>query len=128
MAASERVDGHFGWQDKFENFFFVVDLHAITVPQDPKQLKAGVFNAAATYLAAGVDPQKSKVFVQVRAISNAIQGFQHHPSPFFKICPMMVFLVSCPSYRLSRVCFMRKAFSNFIAMLAWSAAPPNCTH
>ncbi|CAM9298621.1 unnamed protein product [Ascophyllum nodosum] len=51
-------------QDKFENFFFVVDLHAITVPQDPKQLKLGVFNAAATYLAAGVDPEKSKVFVQ----------------------------------------------------------------
>eukprot|EP00752_Nemacystus_decipiens_P010013 g8927.t1 len=51
-------------QDKYENFFFVVDLHAITVPQDPKQLKAGVINAAATYLAAGIDPEKSKVFVQ----------------------------------------------------------------
>lgn len=52
-------------QDKYENFFFVVDLHAITVPQDPKQLKTGVINAVATYLAAGVDPEKSKVFVQV---------------------------------------------------------------
>ena len=54
-------------QDKYENFFFVVDLHAITVPQDPKQLKAGVINAAATYLAAGIDPEKSKVFVQVHS-------------------------------------------------------------
>lgn len=52
-------------QDKYDNFFFVVDLHAITVPQDPKNLKAGVINAAATYLAAGIDPEKSKVFVQV---------------------------------------------------------------
>lgn len=88
----------------------MVDLHAITVPQDPKQLKVGVFNAAATYLAAGVDPQKSKVFVQVRVISNAIQGFEHHPSPFFKMClhrcfcPMMVFLVGFLSYRLSVSC------------------------
>lgn len=52
-------------QDTYENFFFVVDLHAITVPQDPKQLKTGVVNAVATYLAAGIDPEKSKIFVQV---------------------------------------------------------------
>lgn len=44
----------------------MVDLHAITVPQDPKALKAGVINSVATYLAAGIDPEKSKVFVQVR--------------------------------------------------------------
>lgn len=56
-------------QDKYDNFFFVVDLHAITVPQDPKQLKEGVITAAATYLAAGIDPEKSKVFVQVRYCS-----------------------------------------------------------
>lgn len=43
-----------------------MDLHAITVPQDPKQLRAGVISAAATYLAAGIDPEKSKVFVQVK--------------------------------------------------------------
>lgn len=58
------------YQDNFDNFFFVVDLHAITVPQDPKQLKAGVTNAVATYLAAGIDPEKSKVFVQVRVATN----------------------------------------------------------
>lgn len=44
----------------------MVDLHAITVPQDPKKLKMGVNNAVAAYLAAGIDPEKSKVFVQVR--------------------------------------------------------------
>ncbi|CAM9463671.1 unnamed protein product, partial [Hapterophycus canaliculatus] len=58
-------------QDKYENFFFVVDLHAITVPQDPKQLKAGVITAAATYLAAGIDPEKSKVFVQSHVNAHA---------------------------------------------------------
>lgn len=65
MPPFGRVLGTYKYQDKYENFFFVVDLHAITVPQDPKQLKAGVINAAATYLAAGIDPEKSKVFVQV---------------------------------------------------------------
>ena len=64
-------------QDKYENFFFVVDLHAITVPQDPKQLKAGVINAAATYLAAGIDPEKSKVFVQVQYLSRSLPGLNH---------------------------------------------------
>lgn len=63
-------------QDKHENFFFVVDLHAITVPQDPKQLKTGVVNAVATYLAAGIDPEKSKVFVQVRKL--AVFLCRHH--------------------------------------------------
>lgn len=54
-----------GEQDDRENFFSIVDLHAITVPQDPKKLKEGVMTAAATYLAAGIDPAKCKVFVQV---------------------------------------------------------------
>eukprot|EP00904_Undaria_pinnatifida_P006632 jgi/Undpi1/3099/HiC_scaffold_15.g06473.m1 len=58
-------------QDKYENFFFVVDLHAITVPQDPKALKAGVINSVATYLAAGIDPEKSKVFVQSHVTAHA---------------------------------------------------------
>lgn len=49
-----------------------MDLHAITVPQDPKQLQAGVINAAATYLAAGIDPEKSKVFVQVQYMSRRL--------------------------------------------------------
>lgn len=61
------------WQDKHENFFFVVDLHAITVPQDPKQLKTGVINAVAAYLAAGIDPEKSKVFVQVWFVSSCVR-------------------------------------------------------
>lgn len=55
-------------QDERENFFFVVDMHAITVPQDPKKLSEGVISAAATYLAAGIDPGKSKMFVQVQQL------------------------------------------------------------
>ena len=44
--------------------YCIVDLHAVTVPQDPKALQANILRAAATYLAAGVDPQKSTIFVQ----------------------------------------------------------------
>jgi len=47
-----------------ENFFCVVDLHAITMPHDPKELDESTKASAALYLAAGIDPSKSKVFVQ----------------------------------------------------------------
>eukprot|EP00542_Grammatophora_oceanica_P023033 CAMPEP_0194035272 /NCGR_PEP_ID=MMETSP0009_2-20130614/7697_1 /TAXON_ID=210454 /ORGANISM="Grammatophora oceanica, Strain CCMP 410" /LENGTH=420 /DNA_ID=CAMNT_0038676545 /DNA_START=180 /DNA_END=1442 /DNA_ORIENTATION=- len=49
---------------KTENFFCVVDLHAITMPHDPKELAESTKASAALYLAAGIDPAKSKVFVQ----------------------------------------------------------------
>lgn len=44
--------------------FCIVDLHAITVPQDPTELKENIYKMAALYLAAGIDPQKSALFVQ----------------------------------------------------------------
>ena len=45
-------------------FFCVVDQHAITVPQDPKELRKNIFMLAATFIAAGLDPEKSTIFVQ----------------------------------------------------------------
>lgn len=51
-------------QDDYDNFFCVVDLHAITVPQDPKALLESSYTTAAVYLACGIDPARSKVFVQ----------------------------------------------------------------
>ncbi|CAJ1957835.1 unnamed protein product [Cylindrotheca closterium] len=47
-----------------ENFFCVVDLHAITMPHDPMELQESTLSSAALYLAAGIDPVKSKVFIQ----------------------------------------------------------------
>jgi tryptophanyl-tRNA synthetase len=44
--------------------FCVVDLHAITVPQDPKELKKNILSVAAMYIACGIDPNKSTIFVQ----------------------------------------------------------------
>ncbi|MBI2037461.1 MAG: tryptophan--tRNA ligase [Candidatus Magasanikbacteria bacterium] len=51
-------------QNSYDAFYCVVDLHAITVKQDPKQLRQNVLNVAKTYLALGVDPDKSTIFVQ----------------------------------------------------------------
>jgi len=51
-------------QKNYECFYCVVDLHAITAKQDPKELQQNIINAAKTYLALGVDINKSTIFVQ----------------------------------------------------------------
>ncbi len=51
-------------QDQYDCIFCVVDLHAITVPQNPPKLKNKILEVAKIYLAAGVNPEKSIVFVQ----------------------------------------------------------------
>ena len=51
-------------QDDYEAYFCVVDLHAITVPQDPDVLRRRTLVTAAQYLALGVDPARATIFVQ----------------------------------------------------------------
>jgi len=51
-------------QDEYESFFCIVNLHAITLPQDPKTLRRKTLDLARIYLAAGVDPEISTVFIQ----------------------------------------------------------------
>jgi tryptophanyl-tRNA synthetase len=51
-------------QDTTEAFYCVVDLHAITLPQDPAQLRRSTLVSAAQLLALGVDPDRSTLFVQ----------------------------------------------------------------
>lgn len=51
-------------QENNESFFCIVDLHAITVPQDPKILKEKVLEVAALYIACGLDPEKVHIFIQ----------------------------------------------------------------
>jgi tryptophanyl-tRNA synthetase len=70
-------------QDTYNAIFCVVDLHAITVPQDPKTLAASTRTTAAQYIAAGIDPEQSILFVQSHVsahtelawILNTITGF-----------------------------------------------------
>ena len=48
-----------GMQDTHDCIFSVVDLHAITVRQDPAKLHEAIYNTLAIYLAIGIDPKKS---------------------------------------------------------------------
>ncbi|WP_217136330.1 tryptophan--tRNA ligase [Leucobacter chinensis] len=58
-------------QEDFDAFFCVVNLHAITVPQDPAELAQRTRATAAQYIAAGIDPQKSTLFVQSHVSAHA---------------------------------------------------------
>ena len=51
-------------QETYDTFYCVVDLHAVTAPHEPKLLAEATRTVAALYLASGVDPQRSTVFVQ----------------------------------------------------------------
>ena len=63
-----------GWvqrQSDKENFFCIVDLHAITVPQDAEELQHQTRAVAALYLASGLDPSRCTVFVQSHVTEHA---------------------------------------------------------
>ncbi|PWI56665.1 tryptophan--tRNA ligase [Sulfoacidibacillus thermotolerans] len=51
-------------QEEADAYYCVVDLHAITVPQDPKLLRERILDLASLYIAVGLDPHKSTLFVQ----------------------------------------------------------------
>jgi len=51
-------------QEKNECVFCIVDLHALTVPYDPKTLQESILEKVVVYLAAGIDPEKSIIFIQ----------------------------------------------------------------
>lgn len=58
-------------QDDYDCFFCVVDLHALTVPQDPVELKKNTIKLAALYMAIGLDPKKVTLFVQSHVSAHA---------------------------------------------------------
>lgn len=62
-------------QETHEAIFCVVDLHAITVPQDPETLRKRTIEIAKIYLAAGIDPEKSVLFVQSHVHEHAELGW-----------------------------------------------------
>ena len=64
-----------GMQGTMETIYCVVDLHAITVWQDPADLANGTREVAAGYLAAGLDPAKSILFNQSRVAAHAELGW-----------------------------------------------------
>lgn len=58
-------------QSQYENYFFLADLHAITVPHDPSTLAADTYRMAAVYLACGLDLQHTTIFVQSHVSAHA---------------------------------------------------------
>ena len=62
-------------QNEYESIFCVVDLHAITVPQDPETLRKKTIEIAKIYLAAGIDPKKSSIFIQSQVSEHAELGW-----------------------------------------------------
>lgn len=89
-AASLHLGNYLGaltqWvkmQDDFNAYYVIVDLHAITVAQDPSELRTNTRRTAAQYIAAGIDPNKSALFVQSHVpahaqlawVLNCITGF-----------------------------------------------------
>lgn len=62
-------------QDVYDCFYCIVDLHAITQPQNPAELREKTREVAAIYLAAGLDPQKAAVFVQSHVPAHAELGW-----------------------------------------------------
>lgn len=51
-------------QDQYDCYFCVVDLHAITVRQEPKDLRRRTLEVLAIYIASGIDPEKNTIFIQ----------------------------------------------------------------
>ncbi|MET9725719.1 tryptophan--tRNA ligase [Streptomyces zaomyceticus] len=62
-------------QESHDAFYMVVDLHAITVPQDPAELRSNTRLAAAQLLAAGLDPERCTLFVQSHVPEHAQLGW-----------------------------------------------------
>ena len=63
------------YQDEYESFIFVADLHALTIPKDPDELRKNIRSLIALYIACGIDPEKNTIFIQSENIYHANLGF-----------------------------------------------------
>ena len=69
------IKNFIAYQDEYELFIFIANLHAITVPQDRATLKKNTSELAALYLACGLDPNKVTLFVQTEVLEHATLAF-----------------------------------------------------
>ena len=58
-------------QEEYDSFIFVADMHAITIPQDSKELSSNIKKLIALYLACGIDPSKNTIYIQSENIYHA---------------------------------------------------------
>ena len=59
------------YQDEYESFIFVPDMHTITVPQDPETLHKRIKKNIALYIACGIDPNKNTIYIQSENLYHA---------------------------------------------------------
>ena len=62
-------------QSMYKSYIFVADLHAITSPRDPNELRNAVNDCMAMYLACGVDPEQTTIFRQSDVLEHGVMGF-----------------------------------------------------
>ena len=62
-------------QDEYDCYYMIANLHALTVRREPKELKENTLKVIATYIAAGIDPDKSCIFVQSQVPEHAELGW-----------------------------------------------------
>ncbi|MDU1042940.1 MULTISPECIES: tryptophan--tRNA ligase [Peptoniphilus] len=64
-----------GLQDEYNCLYCIVDMHAITAPQEPKDLRKNTLDVLALYLSAGLDPEKSIIYIQSHVPEHAELGW-----------------------------------------------------
>ena len=69
-------------QEEYDSYLFVADLHALTVPQDPKELHERIRRFIAMYIACGIDPNKNTIYIQSEN----------------EYIPAMSFMLECTTY------------------------------
>ena len=62
-------------QDEYNCYYMIANLHALTVRRDPKELKQNVLKVLASYISAGIDPEKSTLFIQSQVPEHAELGW-----------------------------------------------------
>ena len=62
-------------QDEYDCYYMIANLHALTVRREPEELKENTLKVIATYIAAGIDPDKSCIFVQSQVPEHAELGW-----------------------------------------------------
>lgn len=96
-------------QDEYESFIFAADLHALTIPKDPEDLKSRIKRLIAMYIACGIDPNKNTIYIQSEN----------------EFIPAMSYLLECATYygeasRMIQFKEKSKKHSNFtVALLTY---------
>lgn len=71
------------YQEKYESYIFVADMHSITIPKDPIKLKEKIKSLITLYIACGIDPNKNTIFIQSDNVYHANVSWMLECSTYF---------------------------------------------